>query len=307
MCDEWVLLENLRDAPLASLKFCLDSKKDSALDSTECVDALYDQYAIEAMKKTIELVQSLENMPNSTAICRAEHIITSALWFLSIETFISDLLSIFCHLTKHEFDKNLELGQKIRKILELGDFSKKDFYGCGYFQKLQAFMNLRNTLFHGGYNCGDLDLSKTHFYPKPLQSNLIDTLQACIIALETFSIFGSVIAQHQLMPHYPIKNSHSLVFMRMDSIYKEYIVPYFVAILQKNNLTTNLQTVLIEFKLPPSNVIPGEKVKTAMYAKPQHFIPLSVNQTNLNDKYIKSILKYLSKDDVIILPEYDLK
>lgn len=298
-----VFIENLRDAPLASLKFCLGDKP----DSMKYIDALYDQYAIKAMKETIELLQSLENMPNSAAICSVEHIITSSLWFLSIETFISDLLSIFCDLTKKEFDKDLDLSQKIRKILELGAFSKKEFYECGYFQKLQEFMNLRNTLFHGGYHCGDLALSKTFFYPKTLQSNLIDTLQACVIALETFSIFGSVIAQHQLMPHYPIKNSHSLVFVRMDNIYEEYIVPYFNAILQKNNLTTNLQTSLIGFKLSPSNVISGEKVKTTMYANPQKTIPLSPNQTNLNDKYIKAILKYLSMDDVIIPPKYDLK
>lgn len=263
-------------------------------------------------RKIIDFLRQLENPKDDTLFFNNNsYLKIIVLMFVELESFIGDIGKIFCKLNgfSYRLFKKLPLEARLKKIMEFAQISKKqqsDFYKHGIFQELQAFEQLRNTIFHGGYY-KELNFNEkkkkaslkecvkekiVHFSTVPHYGNFIDVMQAFKITVCIFDCFRFIFSPYDIMPNSFIMFKDKASFMKISIIYSDFIVPYFNKILNKHNMTTDLKMQYKEFHF--SSAIDLKQsirviINTGQYAP--HF---SYNSAITN--YWIEMLDYLTRD-----------
>lgn len=295
-------LENIRDNPLASIQFQLLRGKNSP---PYYVRSVYMDYARKAFSDMIHGLRTLENATNTAKLCSIDHVNCASLWFLSIESFISDILEIFYYFNPSQHVKNTRfdgIKAKIQNLVQVANFPKEEYQRTGFLNRLEEFAIIRNSIFHGAYPHEKTKIKKTMFYTEMMQWNLIDCLQAYKIAMETFHLFDLIIPQFRLMPQIPFGMDGAATWIMLDDLHKEYFIPYFNAVLKKHNLNTNFTATIFEYQFVDSTAVPTGNINAIIYAKPSCAFDLSKDDTTLNEQYLQPLKKYLPMSDIIKLP-----
>lgn len=300
--DNKMLLEHIRDNPLASVQFQLFRANDS---SQGYVRSAYMDYARKAFEDMVHGLQSLENATNTSVLCSVDYVNSALLWFLAMELFLNDVLEIFCFFIHSECStaiKHEKITAKIQRLISIARASKKEYKKTKFFARVEEFANIRNSIFHGAYPHERAKTDKTIFCDDMMQWNIIDCLQAYKIAIETFHLFDLIIPQVRLMPQIPFAAKGAATWIFLDDLHKEYLIPYFYAILKKHNLGTKLDLTIFKNQYIDSPVIPAGGVKAVIYAKSSKAFDLSKVNTTLNLQYCQMLGKYLPAPDMIKLP-----
>lgn len=297
-----LFLENVRDNPIGSIHFQLFKTNNSF---PYYVRSAYMDYARKAFNDMVRGLKNLENATNSAALCSIDHVNCASLWFLSIESFISDILEILYYFNPLQCttaNNHEKITAKLQKIIRAAKFPKKQCRRTGFFSRIEEFANIRNSIFHGAYPHEKAETKNTLFYADMMQWNIIDCLQAYKIAMETFHLFDLIIPQYRLMPQIPFTMRGAASWIMLDDLHKEYFVPYFNAVLEKHNLNTNFDATIFDYQFIDSTAIPSGGVRAMIYAAPSLAFDLSKDNTALNEQYLQPLMKYLPTADMIKLP-----
>lgn len=297
-----ILLENIRDNPLASIQFQLSRSGNS---SPRYIRSGYMDYVRKAFNDMVHGLQSMENATNTSAFCSVDYVNSASLWFLAIELFISDVLEIFYYFNPSErptAQKHEKITAKIQRLIRIARFAKKECRQTKYFARIEEFANIRNSIFHGAYPREKASINNTIFYDDMMQWNIVDCLQAYKIAVETFHLFDLIIPQFRLMPQIPFAAKDAATWIFLDDLHKEYLIPYFNAVLKKHDLDTKLDLTIFKNQYIDSSVIPAGGVKAIIYARSSSAFDLANVNTTLNSQCCQALKKYLPAPDMIKLP-----
>ena len=301
--DHETLLENIRDNPIGSIQFQLQKSKDS---KTKYVRSAYMDYTRKAFNEMIHAVQVLENAHNTSLLFGMDYVNCVSLWFLSIESFVSDILEIiyyFNPLRRVKHTRYDGIKAKIQKIVQISNFSAKQYQQTGFLNRIEEFSKIRNSIFHGTYPHESATIQKTKFYADMMQWNLVDCLYAYKIAMETFHLFDLLIPKIRLMPQVPLTMGNATAWIFLDDLHKEYLIPYFYAVLKKHNLNTKFDPTIFADQFINSVAIPIGRVRALIYVNSSEALDLSTCETTLNKQYLRFLEKYLPASDMIKIPD----
>ena len=296
-------LENIRDNPLASIQFQLLRGKNS---SPYYVRSVYMDYARKAFSDMIHGLQTLESATNTAKLCSIDHVNCASLWFLSIESFISDILEVFYYFNpsqRRTKSRQNIIKTKIDNLIQVADLPTGQYQQTGYINRIKELSAIRNKIFHGEYPNEVPKAKMSGVYNDIMQWNLIDCLYVYKIAMETFHLFDLIIPQLRLMPQIPFGMDGAATWIMLDDLHKEYFTPYFNAVLKKHNLNTNFNATIFEYQFADSTAVPTGNINAIIYAKPSCAFDLSKDDTTLNEQYLQPLKKYLPMSDMIKLPD----
>lgn len=257
-------IENCRDENTGRIYFWINNGK-IILQHNDLV-----QYAF---SKITRMLQNLEN-PRQEFIFlnNTESLNLLSILFISIETFLNDILKLFCFVKKENFShyKIKSLNARIKAIFNLSETNREDFYKTGIYQELQEFEQLRNIIFHSSFE-ENLSFKKTMFSNIPINCNITDVMQAVKINIKVFEYFRFLIAGIDMMPNIFVTPLNNAFWEKCDIVYKKLFVPYFFEILKKHGFKTDLNLDYVIFTRQESIVIKrGELdiiVDTGIYRK----------------------------------------
>lgn len=248
-------------------------------------------------------LQDILDLENSESLCfiAKNSVISSCLWFISIEAFVNTILKVLCIDNNVDFSdyKKRTLNSRITEINSIISFPHKEYCKSGLQAKLDEFETFRNEIFHDRTFENELKFSKTFLAKNPSFPNFISEIQALTISLEFFSFYRHIFKKLDLMPNIRIKSDKTFFFERLDRIYDFMLKPSIKEILKKHNLTTcfNFDYQIRDcispyngknyFIQPIIKAIPKEELNS----------PLSFEKTDILKKKIDMFLKPKVIDD----------
>lgn len=206
------------------------------------VEMSYNLYANHAFYSTYSDIYDLESQNTFVNNGRRSGV-SVALWFLSMESLITSLCKIACKKEKIDFSKELSgrnVGGRLEFVFETYQMDGIALKKAGLVNRINEFLQFRNEIFHDRNFGENISFKKTMFSSQPFFSNQVDVFQALLIFLETAAALRYAIKELDLMPNISIGNNHVLIFEKLDTIYEVFLRPYFLEVLQKHNLTTQL-------------------------------------------------------------------
>jgi hypothetical protein len=234
-------LESFRENEIGRTFFGLNDRNGN-IDPTRKVLASYSLSSIMAFYSSMQDIEELE-MAKGTLIPNGRNAITSiSLWFLSLESFINTLLKLTCLKLGLDFENEspAKLSKRFTfliKLLALDDIRIKR---TGIYQRLNEFIQFRNEIFHDRNIGKSIQFKKTFFSSVPILCNQIDVLQALLIFLEVTNILRFSVEGLDAMPDIFIHVNNKAFHKKLDYLYLNLIKPSFKEILNKHNLTTDL-------------------------------------------------------------------
>lgn len=207
------------------------------------------------------------------------------LLFMSVEAFFNDILKLFCVAQEEKFSdyKTKPISGRVKSIFKLSETDKKEFYKSGIYQELQEFEQLRNIIFHNGYD-ENINFKKTLFSSIPINCNIVDVMQALKINLRIFEYFRFLIKDIDMMPNIFINPLNNAFWEKCDIVYANFFIPYFLNILTKHDLKTELNLNYTNLRIEESTVIKHKQVHVIIRAeKDTKYIKYNKNITNNGD------------------------
>ena len=218
----------------------------------KAIEMSFTTYSIHAFYSTMEDIKDLEQQATFVNNGRRSNV-SIALWFLSLESFVNCMGKMICLRNAQDFAKDWS-GKSISRRLGFlmdtfpieGDAMRKS----GLISRVNEFLQFRNEIFHDR-NVGDkLVFHKTNFSSHPYFNNQVDVFQALLIFLEICCGFRYAINALDIMPEISIGNNELLIFDKLDKLYDTFLKPYFLQVLAKHNLTTELSLDISHYYQP---------------------------------------------------------
>lgn len=245
----------------------------------------YNTYSIHGFYNTSDDLNDLENSKNY--INNGRKVLPCILlWFLALESFINSLCKVASLIKDDNFKEvaKQDLSNRLTYAITSLTYNEVEIKKSGIYNRINEFKTFRNELFHDRNIGSEVVLKKTNFSTNPILSNQVDVFQSLIIYLEVALLFRFSIPGLDLMPNISIGNSNIFHFDKLDTLYKEYLVKYLQANLNKHGLTTKLDLSIDQFpSLPPSTLFSkGEVVVIGRVEQEEKFKhPLNQTDTSL--------------------------
>jgi hypothetical protein len=261
-------LEDAR-TELIGMSYCWLPHKGSAESESARVPFTFHDYSAQAFYLTCRAIEGLEK--SRSTFVEGTDIITTCviLWYLSLEAFVNAILKTFCLHTGTDFSMLIgrSLGGRLSEIFRIAKIDDAPFKKAGVFQKIDEFTWVRNELMHDRSTGVPPVLKSTLFSPVPYLSNQIDVLQALLIALEVFCRLSRSFSGLNLIPSIPVEKNGSIIHLKLDYLYVELVKPFFLAVLKKHSLTTDLRLDLVCSPLGPSPLLSGSDIRILIRAE----------------------------------------
>lgn len=205
--------------------------------------------------------------------------------YLSFESFISSITKVLCVIYEQDFKNvsTLSLYDKFKFVCKYLDIEVTLFSHNNLIERLNEFRVFRNEIIHDKQFGGVLEFSHTIFSPVAPFLNVVDLVEAYKMVVEVTSIFRFIFEDIDIIPSVLMHNGSFNFWRRIDYVYENYIVPSFNMLLDKHNLTTDLDPV-IHYALPakPKDSI---NVNFSLKAEPNLDFTPNMNKTTLNREF----------------------
>jgi hypothetical protein len=89
-----------------------------------------------------------------------------------------------------------------------------------------------------------------------------------LIGLEVFCRLSRAFSGWNLIPSIPVRKNASVIYLKLDHLYTDLVKPFFLAVLQKHTLTTDLQLDLVCIPLGSSPLLSGSEIQILIRAEP---------------------------------------
>lgn len=262
-------LEDVRGEYIGKTYCWLPSKGPPESDAARVPFTFHD-YSARAFYLTCQAIERLEKA-QLTLVEGTDTITTSViLWYLSLEAFVNAILKTFCLHTETDFAGLVgrSLGGRLSETFRIAEIDDALFRRAGIFQRIKEFTWVRNELMHDRSTGTPPAFKSTLFSSVPHLSNQVDVMQALLIALEVFCRLSRSFSGWNLIPSIPVEKNSSVIHFKLDHLYADLVKPFFLAVLQKHSLTTDLQLDLACSPLGPSPLLSGNEIRILIRAEP---------------------------------------
>lgn len=218
----------------------------------KAVEMSYSIYAIHAFYSTIEDVKDLEQQDTFVNNGRRSNI-SIALWFLALESFVNCVCKIVCLRQDQNFTKELStksISKRLGFLFDTFSVEGEAMRKSGLIARVNEFLQFRNEIFHDRNNGEEIHFHKTNFSSRPFFSNQVDVFQSILIFIEVSCGLRYVINGLDLMANISIGNNEVLIFDKFDNLYNTFLKPFFVQVLAKHELVTNLNLDIDHYYQP---------------------------------------------------------
>lgn len=253
-------IEDYRNENIGRIYFEINSEK-IVLQHYNLIFYIFPQIA--------QLLHKLENPKKDFVFTNnTESLNCVCLLFMSVEAFFNDILKLFCVAKEERFSdyKTKPISERVKAIFKLSETDKQEFYKSGIYQELQEFEHLRNIIFHNGYD-ENIKFKKTLFSSIPINCNIVDVMQALKIDLRIFEYFRFLIKDIDMMPNIFINPLNNAFWEKCDIVYAKFFIPYFLNILKKHNLKTELDLNYTNLRIEESGIIKNNQVHVIIKAE----------------------------------------
>lgn len=192
------------------------------------------------------------------------------------------------------------------KLVGFLGFDKGETYESNInINKLNEFCCFRNELFHDRYNNIEQNYHHTKFSSNVYLLNQADVIQSLVISLEIFELFRYCFSNLDLMPSICLSVKDNFAYEKLDVLFEKLTLPCWFDVLNKHNLSTDIDTSLQVIPLPITSSFDSSDICVIIKAENKNKYDFELGETNICKNRFERFKDYYQVDEGFFkLPNY---